>query len=50
LILEHHQRHSNEQLRQQQFANRRLWETHLSPASFYGRLQPLLRRLRQPPQ
>jgi len=50
LILEHHQRHSGEQLRQQQLANRRLWETHLSPASFYGRLNPLLRRFRRPPQ
>ena len=48
LILEHHQRHSNEQLRQLQFANRRLWETQLSPAAFYGQLQPVLRRLRQP--
>ncbi len=50
LILEHHQRHDSEQLRQQQLANRRLWESHLSPSSFYGRLRPLLRRFQRPPQ
>jgi hypothetical protein len=49
LILEHYQRLSSEQLRQQQLANRRLWQTHLSPASFYGQPQPLLRRFRRPP-
>jgi hypothetical protein len=50
LILEHHQRHSSEELRQLQIANRSLWKMHLSPAAFYGRLLPMLRRFRQGPE
>jgi hypothetical protein len=47
LILEHHRRHSPDQLRQIQVANRRLWQTHLSPGAFYARLRPLLGQFRQ---
>lgn len=50
LIAEHHARHTPRQLSLQQMANRRLWETHLSPGPFYGQLRPMLRSLRQPPQ
>jgi hypothetical protein len=49
LILDHHRRHSSDELRQQQIANRHLWEMHLSPQAFYGELLPLLRRFRQVP-
>jgi hypothetical protein len=48
LILEHHRRHSREELRSKQIANRRLWEKRLSPQSFYGQLLPLVRRFQQP--
>jgi hypothetical protein len=50
LILEHFQRHSPEELRHLQHANRRLWETHLSPGAFYRNLQPLLHRFRTSPR
>lgn len=46
-ILEHHRRHTPEQLRQLQQDNRSFWQSHLSPGGFYQQLGPVLRSFRR---